>query len=166
MLLATYALLTLRIEQKRERASIQELQDCLAHAPHPDAFDSAALATRSERLSEFAESRHQRRLENGLFPALRAASIEAGESLRTLEHLGRVGLRILPRMRSVLRPGACLGQQQIGRACALVQAYCQNLLERLACEEDVLLPLAERVLHSEVWFKVGTEFLMQDAERA
>jgi hemerythrin-like domain-containing protein len=166
MLLATYALLTLRIEQKRERASIQELQDCLARPAHCDDFDGAELATRSEQLIEFAESRHQRRLENGLFPALRAASVDAGESLRKLEHLGRVGLEILPRIRSVLRPGARLGKQQIARVCILVQAYCQNLLERLACEEEDLLPLAERLLPSEIWFKVGTEFLMQDAQRA
>lgn len=166
MLLSTYALLTLRIEQKRERASIQELQACLAQPTQSDDFDGAELASRSEQLIKFAESRHQRRLEHGLFPALRAASADAGESLRKFEHLCRVGLEILPRIRSVLRPGARLGKQQVARAYALVQAYCQNLLERLACEEEDLLPLAERVLPSDVWFKVGTEFLIQDAQRA
>lgn len=166
MLLATYAQLTLRIEQKRARASIQHLQDCLAQPSDCDHFDGAELATRSEELIRFAESHHQRRLEHGLFPALRAVSVEAAESLRKLEHLGRAGLEILPRMRAVLRPGAYLGQPQIARAYVLVQAYCQNLLDRLACEEDVVLPLAERVLPSEVWFRVGTEFLRQDAQRA
>lgn len=165
MLLATYVLLTLRIEQKQERASIQNLQDCLAQPANAEQFDGAALAARSEQLIRFAESQHQRRLDHVLCPALRAKSSEASESLRRFEHLCRLGREILPRIRWVLRPGACLGQQQIAGAYVLVQAYCQNLLERLACEEDVLLPLAERVLSAEVWFDVGTEFLQQDAQR-
>jgi hypothetical protein len=166
MLLATYALLTLSIEQKRERASIQNLQDFLACPCSSDDFDGAQLATRAEELIHFAESHHQRRLKDGLFPALRAKSLEAGEALRKHEHLCRVGREILPGLRWYLRPGAYFGQHQIEGAYGLVQAYCRNLLERLACEEDVLLPLAERVLPSEVWFAVGTEFLAQDAQRA
>lgn len=166
MLLATYALLTLTIEQKCERASIRQLQDRLANPIDSSDFDCAALAIFSEELITLAESRYQLRLENSLFPALRAASAEAALSLRTLERLRRAGIDMLPRIRTVLRPTAKLGQQQIVRAFALVQDYCQNLLERLACEEELLMPLAQRVLPSEVWFKVGTEFLLQDAQRA
>jgi hemerythrin-like domain-containing protein len=166
MLLATYALLTLRIEQKQARVSIQHLQECLVQPASCAQFDCAALAARSERLIRFAESQHQSRLDHVLCPALRARSSEASESLRRLEHLCSLGRHILPRIRWALRPGVRLGQQQIAGACVLVQAYCQNLLERLACEEDVLLPLAERLLSAEAWFSVGTEFLEQDAQRA
>jgi hypothetical protein len=166
MLLATYALLTLKIEQKQERASIQHLQDCLVQPSSCEHFDGAALAARSEALIRFAESTHQRRLDHVLCPALRARSNEASESLRRLEHLCRLGREIVPGLRWVLRPGVCLGQQQIAGAYELVHAYCQNLLERLACEEDFLLPLAERVLPAEVWFSVGTDFLEQDAQRS
>ena len=72
---------------------------------------------------------------------------------------------MLPRLRAVLRPSACLGPQRLARACRTVQAYCQNLLARLACEEELLLPMAQRLLASDAWFKVGTEFLWQDAQR-
>ncbi|MES2756641.1 MAG: hemerythrin domain-containing protein [Pseudomonadota bacterium] len=165
MLVATYALLTLRIEQTRARASIRQLQDSLAQRPNCEAADGALLAALSEELIAFAESHHQRRLDDCLLPALRVASAEAGESLRNLEHLCQIGLAILPRIRAALRPGACAGAQELSGVNVLVEAYCQNLLQRLACEEDVLLPLAERVLPSEAWFNVGTEFLAQDAER-
>ncbi len=165
MLLATYALLTLTIERKQERASIQDLQDFLALPRTLRPSDGAELATRSEELIRFAESHHQQRLANALFPALRAKSTEAGEALRKHELLCRAGLEIVPRMRRSLRPGACLGPQQAEGACVLVQAYCRNLLERLACEEDVLLPMAERLLPSEAWFDVGAQFLDQDAQR-
>jgi hemerythrin-like domain-containing protein len=165
MLVATYALLTLKIEQTRARASIRQLQDSLAQPPNWEAVDGALLAALSEELIEFAESHHQRRLDDCLVPALRGASAEAGASLRDLELLCATGLAILPRIRSALRHGASAGEQELAGLHVLVEAYCQNLLQRLACEEDVLLPLAERVLPSDVWFHVGTEFLEQDAQR-
>lgn len=163
MLLATYALMTLAIEQKCERTSIQQLQGFLVQ-PDSDEFDPAALAIHAEKLIVLAESRHQLRLEKCLFPALREASGDAAMALNALENLGKAGLRMLPRLRAVLRPSAGLGQRQIARACRTVQAYCQNLLARLACEEE-LLPMAQRILPSAAWFKVGTEFLLQDAQR-
>lgn len=165
MLLSTCALLILRIEQTQERAAIQHLLDCLAQPSNCDDVDCLEVAIRSEQLIRMAETHHQRRLENALFPALRAATSEAAESLKTLESLGQADLEFPPRIRSALRQGADLGAQQIAHACVLVQTYCQNLLERLACEEGVLLPLAERVLPSEVWFRIGIEFLLQDAQR-
>jgi hemerythrin-like domain-containing protein len=166
MLLSTCALLILRIEQTRQRAAIEHVLDCMAQPSRHAEVDCLELAHRSEQLIWFAESHHQLRLEKALFPALRAASGEAGEPLRTLERLGQSGLDILPRMRSALRSGAARDAHQIFHACALVQAYCGNLLERLACEEHVLLPIAQRVLPSEIWFKVGAEFLEQDAQRS
>jgi hypothetical protein len=166
MLLATYALLTLTVELKCERTSIRHLQDLLSQPSVPHEFDRAALAIHAEKLIALAESRHRCRLEMSLFPALRAASADSVLALRALENLGRAGLKMLPRLRAVLRPTARVGQRHIARACRTVQAYCQNLLERLACEEELLLPLAQRVLPSDAWCRVGTEFLLQDAQRA
>jgi hypothetical protein len=165
MLTATYALSTLLIEQQCERTSIQRLQAYLERPLDAPEFDCAALARHSEELISLAELRHQARLEHSLLPALRMASAEAASSLGTLENLRRAGLDMLPRMRSMLRPTAQFGQHQLARACRMLQAYCQNLLDRLACEENVLLPLAQRILPNEAWFKMGSEFLQQDAER-
>lgn len=162
MLLATYALLTLAIERTEERASIQVLQDFIAHPRQLRPADGAELASRSEELIRFAESHHQDRLANALFPALREKSDEAGDALRRHERLCRAGLAIVPRIRRILRAG----EQQSEGARVLVQAYCRNLLARLASEEDILLPMAERLLPSDVWFDVGTRFLDQDARRA
>jgi hemerythrin-like domain-containing protein len=163
MLLATYAMAILTIEQKCERTSIQRLQHCLAQSVIANEFDSFAVTVEAERLIQFAE-RHWRRLENSLIPALREASSEAVASLQTIEQLGRCGLEMLPLLRKALRPTADFGQQQIVRACRTVNSYCHNLLQRLACEEQQLLPLAHRVLPMEAWLKVGTEFLVQDAQ--
>lgn len=164
MLLATYALATLEIEQKCERSAIQYLQNFLAQALASDEFDRAALTIQSERLILLAEFRHWRRLESALFPALRNASNDATQSLQTLENLGRAGVEMLPHLRKSLHPTANFGKRQISRACRRVNAYCQNLLQRLACEEEQLLPLAQRILPTDAWVKVGTEFLMQDSQ--
>jgi hypothetical protein len=164
VLLATYALATLESEQKCERTAIRYLQDFVAQASASAAneFDYAALTIQSERLILLAEFRHRRRLENALFPALRSASDEAARSLQLLEKLGQAGIKMLPLLRKALYPTSDFGQRQIARACRRVNAYCQNLLQRLACEEEQVLPLAQRVLTIDVWLNVGTEFLIQD----
>lgn len=163
MLLATYVMTTLTVEQKCERSFIQRLQHFLARALAANQFDSPAITVEAERLIQFAE-RHWCRLENSLIPALREASNEALASLQTIENLGRRGIEMLPLLRNALRPTAEFGQQQIARACRTLNSYCHNLLQRLACEEQQLLPLAQRVLPMDAWLKVGTEFLIQDAE--
>lgn len=163
MLLATYALATLEIEQKCERTAIQYLQNFLAQALASNEFDCATLTIQSEQLILLAEFRHWRRLESALFPALRNASNEATRSLQTLENLGRAGIEMLPHLRKSLHPTAHFGKRKIARACRRVNAYCQNLLQRLACEEEQLLPMAQRILPTDAWFKVGAEFLRQDS---
>lgn len=140
MLLATYAIATLTIEQKCERSAIRRLQEPIERARASQQFDFSALAIQSERLIRLAESLHWRRLENCLIPALREASSDA----------------LIP------LPGA--GQRHIASACGTINSYCQNLLARLAFEEQQLLPLAQRLLATDAWFKVGTAFLLQDAQ--
>jgi hemerythrin-like domain-containing protein len=162
MLLATYAMATLTNEQKCERTSIQRLQLSLAKSSSADEFDSSAIAAEAERVIDLAE-RHWARLENALIPAVREASHEETASLQAIENLGRCGLEMLPLLRKALRPTANFGQHQIARACRAVNSYCHNLLQRLACEEQQLLPLAHRVLPMDAWLKLGAEFLIQDA---
>lgn len=163
MLLATYAIATLTIEQTCERAAIRGLQDAMARALASNECDLSVLAMQAEQLIQLAESLHWLRLENCLIPALRAASDDALLFLQALESLGRAGVDMLPLLRKALRPAAGLGQRQIARVCRRLNSYCQNLLQRLAFEEQQLLPLARCLLPTEAWFKVGTGFLMQDA---
>jgi hypothetical protein len=164
MLLATYALATLTIERTCERKAIVKLQDCMVHAA--ESLDCSELSIHSERLILLAESRHWRRWEESLLPALRDATAEAGPSMQSAEELARLGIDMLAPLRDALEPGAQFEQLQLARACERVNGYCENLLLRLNCEEELLVPLARRVLPLDTWFKLGTEFLRQDAELA
>ena len=164
MLLATYAIATLTIEQKCERAAIRQLQESMEQALASNQCDLSALAIQSERLILLAESLHWCRLENCLIPALREASNDALLFLHALEKLGRAGVDMLPLLRTALMPAPSPSRQHIADACGTVNSYCQNLLQRLAFEEQQLLPLAQRLLATDAWFRVGTAFLQQDAQ--
>lgn len=157
MLVATYALVTLTVEQRCERTHIQVVQQALATSRDPALYDAARLARSLEKLVAIAEATHWRRLEHCLIPAIRAAAGESAGGMRVIETLERDGKRMLPRIRTSLRcPSEASG------ACGQLQQYCQNLLERLACEEQQIVPLAQRLLDSDAWLRVGLGFLYQD----
>ena len=160
MLVATYALVTLSVEQKCERNSIQAVMQALAKSWDPAEFDPAELIVALEKLVTIAESTHWRRLEFCLIPAIREASGGSGYGMRAIETLGRDGKEMLPLIRRGLR---CPAEFTSSQTCGWLQEYCQNLLARLACEEDQIVPLAQRLLDTEAWLRVGLGFLHQDS---
>ena len=164
MLTATYALLTLSFEQKKERNFLARFRHYLpVHASKPQAIDPASLVAQLDELTRFAEARHQHKVEDCLMPAVRAASSEAGPLLADLETLNRVGNHMLGAVRRRLRRAFDQGRAHIKMLCFTLERYCQNLLERLEKEERELLPLAQRVISSDKWFTIGAMFLSHDA---
>ena len=155
MLLARYALAIIDSERICTRRYIQQVQGS----------GPAQVCERTHRLIAFAETRQKVRLDNCLLPALRTAAAladggSAGErqAVDELARLAELGSALLPGLRSCLRyPGAA-------SLPSFLQAYCANLAERLACEEEKLLPLACHLLSAEAWFHVGAAFLRQDEE--
>lgn len=162
MLLAIYALATLALEQKCERDSISHLQVLLARAATSRQCDRTELAHQFEKLIELAEVRHWPRLQHCLIPLLRAICAESEAIADSLESLQRAGAESLLQLRATLRQQSDPGQ--VSGRCLPLGEYCDNLLQRLACEEQ-LIPLAQRVFCSEEWFRVGREFLRQDASQ-
>lgn len=157
MLLARYALAIIDSERVCARRYIQQLEDSLRMP--------AQVSERAERLIAFAETRQRVRLDNCLLPALRTAARTADGgtdaergAVDEIERLAQAGGEMLPALRDCLRFPRTDSMQ------ACVQAYCRNLAQRLACEENQLLPLACHVLSAEAWFHVGAAFLRQDEE--
>lgn len=164
MLIATYVLSTLSIEQKKERHFISSIQHYLQfNADQLHHIDPAVIELQLDQLTHFAESRHQLKVEACLMPAVRKATREADPLLADLESLSRLGSDMLRSVRQCLRHALQRGQAQIMLLCQTMESYCQNLLARLAKEEHELLPLAQRVISSEDWFDIGTTFLSHDA---
>ncbi|MET3132017.1 hemerythrin-like domain-containing protein [Oxalobacteraceae bacterium GrIS 1.11] len=164
MLIATYAVLTLSVEQKKERAFITRiLQYLRSYARKPQEIDPLRLQTQLNELARFAEARHQHKVEDCLMPAVREATDEADLLLADLENLNRVGGNMLRSTRRRLQLAFGKGTAQIKMLCSTLERYCRNLLERLTKEEQELLPLAQRVISSEQWFAIGATFLSHDA---
>lgn len=172
MLITTYALSTLSVEQKKERSFIGRIQHTLhVNAGTLHAIDPLRLESDLDQLSRFSESRHQHRVAGCLMPAVRRATHEADTLLADLESLGQTGSELLRYVRHSLRPAfadnATHGADgAIRQLCNSMERYCQNLLQRLAKEEQELLPLARRVMSGDDWFAVGSTFLARDARRA
>ena len=145
MLTATYVLLTLSIEQKKERHFISRLlQYVQAKARKPQEIDPAFIESQLEELTRFAEARHQHKLEACLMPAVRNAGCDCGTVLTDLESLTRLGSAMLATVRKCLRRAMRRGATRGKLLCRTVDLYCQNLLKRLDKEEQELLPLAQR----------------------
>lgn len=167
MLLATYALSTLSVEQKKQRSFIERLQHRLRHyGAFPGQADAQAVMADIDQLSRFAEARHQGKVEQCLMPAVRRASADAGPLLADLESLSQAGGRLLGELRSSWQRAVHRDGEHLRQLLRSVELYCQNLLHRLAKEEQELLPLAQRVLSSDGWFSIGAGFLRHDAGHA
>lgn len=167
MLTATYVLLTLSIEQKKERHFISRLlQHVQSIARKPQEIDPVFIESQLNELTRFAEARHQRKVEACLMPAVRNASRDAGPLLADLESLSRLGNAMLRAVRKCLRRAMRRSATQGKFLCRTIDLYCHNLLKRLDKEEQELLPLAQRVISSDDWFEIGSMFLLQDQKEA
>ncbi|SEO54222.1 hypothetical protein SAMN05428959_109192 [Duganella sp. CF517] len=163
MLTATYVLLTLSIEQKKERHFISRLlQHVQSIARRPQEIDPVFIESQLKELTSFAEARHQRKVEACLMPAVRAADSNCTALLNDLEALSRLGSAMLNAVHKCLRRAMRRSASQGKFLCRTIDLYCQNLLKRLDKEEQELLPLAQKVISSDEWFEIGSQFLAQE----
>ncbi|TFW29936.1 hypothetical protein [Duganella callida] len=163
MLTATYVLLTLSIEQKKERHFISRLlQYVQTSARRPQEIDPVFIESQLQELTRFAEARHQRKVEACLMPAVRAADSNCTALMNDLECLSQRGSAMLNAVYRCLHRAMRRSASQGRFLCKAIDLYCQNLLKRLDKEEQELLPLAQKVISSDEWFEIGSKFLEQD----
>jgi len=167
MLTATYVLLTLSIEQKKERHFIARMLQYVQNiARRPQEIDPVHIQSQLQELITFAETRHQRKVEACLLPAVRAADASSAALVKDLEALSRIGRAMLNAVNKCLRRAMRRSAIHGKFLCRTIDLYCQNLLTRLDKEEQELLPLAQKVISSEEWFEIGSQFLAQEGHAA
>ncbi|WP_373990360.1 hypothetical protein [Duganella sp. BuS-21] len=167
MLTATYVLLTLSIEQKKERHFISRLLHYVQSiARRPQEIDPVFIESQLKELTSFAEARHQRKVEACLMPAVRAAEPNCAPLMNDLESLSKRGSAMLKAVYRCLHRAMRRSASQGRFLCKTIDLYCNNLLKRLDKEEQELLPLAQRVISSDEWFEIGSKFLAQDDDDA
>ncbi|MES2535866.1 MAG: hypothetical protein V4632_08340 [Pseudomonadota bacterium] len=164
MLTATYSLVALSVEQKSARGSLSMLQQTIQNSSRNLAQrDTGSLESAVDKMSQFDQFCHQRKVEVYVIPAIRKATREADSLLAELESLSSMGLSLLRSVREGMRRVFEEGSGKIEEICHSMELYCINLFNRLIKEEE-LFQIAQRVISVDEWFGIAANFLSYDAE--
>ena len=166
MLIVTYSLVTLSVEQEKTRhvlsALQQRIQDYAIQSQHRG---RPALESILTHLTQFDVACRQRNVELYVIPAIRRATQEADSLLAELELFSDLGSNILKSARHHLQQDIEHGIHKLKELTDAMGLYCHHLLARLAKEEKELFPVARRVITSEEeWFAIAAQFISHDAE--
>jgi len=164
MLTATYSLVALSAEQQNARTVLCRLQEhvqgCMESTQD---LDLPQVESALNKLMQFDQYCHSRKVERFVIPAVRGATNEVDFLLAELESLSARGIDILRNAREQLRQMFEQGVIQLSELCSSLKFYCDNLHKRLAKEEDELLPMIGRLLSIDQWFSIAAQFISDDA---
>lgn len=166
MLTATYSLVAISAEQKNVRSILSRLQQYIHNCwKSLQDLDLPLLESAFNKLTQFDQFCHERKVEMYVIPAVRGATREVDSLLAELESMSARGIDILRSVQDQLRQAVDQGVVKINELCKAMEIYCDNLLKRLAKEEDELLPMVGRLLTIDEWFPIAAKFLSDDAKQ-
>jgi hemerythrin-like domain-containing protein len=164
MLTATYTLVALSVEQANVRVSLEALQKQLeTNFVHQSALTAGQVSYACDVVKRLYESCHWRKLDMFLIPAIRSATSQAEELLRSLEELGRCAADAVGVLVIKLGSSAVDSSNKVAQFCAAIQSFCAATFERLDLEENRLFPVARSVISGEAWFSIANQMLAHDA---
>ena len=164
MLTATYTLVALSVEQANVRVSLQSLQKLLeTNFVHQSALTPGQVSYACDVVKRLYESCHWRKLDMFLIPAIRSATAEADELLRSLEELGHAAADAVGVLAIKLGSTAVDNSGKVAQFCAAIESFSLATLKRLELEEKKLFPVARSVISGEAWFSIANQMLAHDA---
>lgn len=167
MLTATYSIVAISAEQKNARSILFRLQQYLHSCLEKfNGHDVGTVAAALDKLSQFDQYWHTRKMELYVIPAIRGATHEVDSLLEELESMSMRGMAILRSAQEKMRRAVEQGIDYVSEVYRSLEGYCENLSQRLAKEENELLPLVGRMLTSEQWFPIAAKLLSDDAHGA
>ncbi len=166
MLMTTYSLAALSVEQKNARNILSNLQMQIQEILRDlQSINQHCVENALMKLEQFEEYCHKRKVEIYLIPALRKVTREADTILAELESLSSRGMHILHSLHEQLRAAFDQGLSEVRKVCSAMELYCHNLLKRLSKEEDELLPISRGLLPTEEWFDIAAKLLSEDTKK-
>jgi hemerythrin-like domain-containing protein len=164
MLTATYTLVALSVEQANVRVSLQSLQKLLeSNFAHQHALTPGQVTYACDVVKRLYESCHWRKLDLFLIPAIRHATRDADDLLRSLEELGRTAADAVGVLAIKLGSTAIDSAGKVAQFCEAVESFSAATLKRLELEEKKLYPVARSVISGEAWFSIANQMLAHDA---
>ena len=109
-------------------------------------------------IDEFPERLHHRKESDLLFPLIRSRSADAADILDKLDRDHAVGERAIRDLERTLLAWEMLGEPRREAFEQAVERYLAFYLKHMQLEEEVVLPLAERVLQAEDWAALDAAF--------
>lgn len=167
MLTATYSIVAISAEQKNSRSVLFRLQEYLHSCLEKfNGRDPGAIACALEKLSQFDQYWHTRKMELYVIPAIRGATHEVDSLLEELESMSSRGMAMLRSAQEKMRRALEQGLDYLRDVYRSLEVYCEHLSQCLAKEENELLPMVGRLLTSEQWFPIAAKLLSDDAHGA
>ncbi|MGK5026506.1 hypothetical protein [Janthinobacterium sp. RB2R34] len=166
MLTATYALVSLSVEQASIRVSLLTFQQYMhAQLRQQRQLTLAHLDYAGDWLNRVYQFSYWRKVDQYLLPAIRQATPHADGLLAELDRLNHAALESVSLVRRRAM-AAGYDSEQLEQLGAAIDSFCAALMARLEMDERVLFALARRVIAGEAWFAIAHQFLAHDARLA
>lgn len=167
MLTATYALVSLSVEQSSIRVSLLAFQQYM-HAQlrqqrQHRQLSLAHLDYAGDWLNRLVQFGYWRKIDQYLVPAIRQATPHADGLLAELNRLNHAALDSVNLVQRRAMAAVDSSEQQLEQLGAAIDSFCAALTARLEMEERELFALARRVIAGEAWFAIAYQFLAHDA---
>jgi hypothetical protein len=165
MLTVTYSIVALKVEHKKTRWTLSSIQkyimSCIRNIKGASKIDVENML---QRLSQFEQYYHERKIQVVLIPALRKLTHETDPLLDEIESLSAHSSSLLRSIGERIQEGLRQGRLLLEEVCSSLELCCSNFYRRLAREEE-LVQVAERLIPCEAWFGIAANFLSLDASR-
>lgn len=166
MLTTTYTLITLSVEQKTSRTILSQLQESIRNILRKvHEYDLGQFKSVLEKLAQFDQYCHRRKMELYVIPAIRGVTHEVDALLAELESFSQQGMHQLQAAREKISQALKAGADQLAELYHVVVDYCDNLRRRFDKEEGELMPLVSSLLTSEQWFPIAAQCLSDHADK-
>jgi hemerythrin-like domain-containing protein len=109
-------------------------------------------------IDAFPERLHHPKEDGFLFPGIRARSHEADAALDKLEEQHAHGAQLTARLRAAIEEYATVGKSGFEPFAGLVEQYTRFYWQHMRDEEELVLPVAERVLTDGDWKAIDAAF--------
>lgn len=165
MLSSTYTLVALSCEQQNVKYMLLRLENSFQSKDWEEAKvtnNFQYLKAAFFNLRQLDQYCHARKLECFVIPAIRRATREVDALLEQLESLSSACVSVLRLASEQLESILNRDFFKLNDLRFSMEIYCQNIMKKLALEEENLFPVVRGLLSTEEWFSIANKILLHN----